>query len=83
MSKLSSCAFNIDTASIELKYTDGNQISIYCPGIEDSLETNIYSRSELDWLIYNVPLEYAEIILNGDLNSFIKYMSKQHSLESY
>ena len=26
----------------------------------------MYQRSELDDLIYNAPLEYADLVLNGD-----------------
>lgn len=35
MKKLLSCRFNIDTASVEIRYTDGSQISIYTPGVDD------------------------------------------------
>ncbi len=27
----------------------------------------MYQRSELDWLIYNKLLEYAQLVLGGDL----------------
>ena len=39
MRKLVSCEFNIDTACVELRYADGEAISIYVPGIEDSFDT--------------------------------------------
>lgn len=32
----------------------------------------MYQRSELDWLIYNKPLEYAQLILAGDLEGYLK-----------
>ena len=66
MKEVVSCAFNIDNASIEVKYADGSMISIYCPAVEDEAEENMYQRSELDWLIYNDPEAYAALILNGD-----------------
>lgn len=47
MKRLISCAFNIDTASVELKYTDGSTVSIYCPAVEDEIAENMYQRSEL------------------------------------
>lgn len=83
MKKLLSCAFNIDTASVELKYSDGSQISIYCPDVEDSIETTIRTRAELDWLIYNNPLEYATMVLNGTLEDYLKNASGSHSMENY
>lgn len=39
MRKLVSCEFNIDTACVELRYADGEVLSIYTPGIEDSFDT--------------------------------------------
>jgi len=83
MKKLLSCAFNIDTANVELEYSDGSQISISCQGVEDSIETTIRTRVELDWLIYNNPLEYAEMVFNGTLENYLKKASGNHSLENY
>ena len=48
MKKRISCEFNIDTASVELKYRDGSRISIYCPAVEDEIAENMYQRS--DWV---------------------------------
>lgn len=81
MSALISCKFNIDTASVELRYADGKAISIYTPGIEDSFDTTIAMRAEMDWLIYNDPLSYAEMVLDGSLESYLRRVSGKHSLE--
>ena len=64
--KLISCEFNIDTACVELKYSNGSMISINCTAVEYEVANSRFQRSELDWLIYNDPLSYAELILNGD-----------------
>ena len=69
MKKVVSCAFNIDTASVEVKYADGSMISIYCPAVEDKVAENMYQRSELDWLIYNKPCVYANLILSVELKA--------------
>lgn len=69
MNTLISCEFNIDTACVELKYADGTTISIDTIAVENEVADNMYERSELDWLIYNAPLEYADLILNGDPKS--------------
>ena len=66
MKQLISCEFNIDTACVELKYSNGSMISIDCTAVEDEVANSCFQRSELDWLIYNDPLSYAELILNGD-----------------
>lgn len=72
MNKLISCEFNIDTACVELKFADGSMISIDCTAVEDEVAKNMYQRSELDWLIYNKPLEYAQLVLDGDLEQYVK-----------
>ena len=52
MKKLLSCEFNIDTACVELRYDDGETLSIYAPGVEDSFDTTLAMRTELDcWYI--------------------------------
>ena len=80
MKRLISCEFNIDTASVELKYTDGSMISIYCPAVEDEVAENMYQRSELDWLIYNEPLTYAQLVFNGRIAEYLNG-SAEHKLE--
>ena len=79
MKKLISCEFNIDTASVELKYTDGSMVSIYCPRVEDQVAENRIQRAELDWLIYNEPLTYAQLVLSGEIDQYLKGYS-EHSL---
>ncbi len=70
--KILSCEFNIDTACVELKLADSTMISIDCTAVENEVADNMYQRSELDWLIYNAPLEYADLILNGDPETYLK-----------
>ena len=60
------CKFNLDTGCVELLLRDGRKISIDCTGVEDALNVTMAQRSELDYLIYNDPLAYADLILNGD-----------------
>ena len=72
MDKLISCEFNMDTASVELKYADGSMVSIYCPRVEDQVADTRMQRSELDWLIYNEPLTYAQLVLSGEIEDYLK-----------
>ena len=81
MRKLVSCEFNIDTACVELRYADGEVLSIYTPGVDDSFDTTIAMRAEMDWLIYNDPLGYADLILNGDPEKYLKNVAGSHGLE--
>ena len=72
MKKLISCEFNMDTACVELKFTDGSMIAIDTIAVENEVADNMYQRSELDWLIYNKPLEYAQLVLDGDLEQYVQ-----------
>lgn len=72
MKKLISCEFNMDTACVELRFSDGSMVSIDCKAVETALDADTWQRSELDWLIYNKPLEYAQLVLGGDLEQYVQ-----------
>ena len=80
--KILSCEFNIDTACVELKFADGTMISIDCTAVENEVADNMYQRSELDWLIYNAPLEYTDLILNGDPEKYLKTVTVNKPFEN-
>ena len=75
MRNIVSCEFNMDTACVELCLEDGTLLSIDCTAVENEVANSMYQRSELDWLIYNDPLAYAELILNGDSANYLKSVS--------
>ena len=75
------CHFNMDTGCVELVLRDGKMISIDCTGVEDALNVTMVQRSELDYLIYNDPLAYAELILNGNPAGYLKIVGGCHGLE--
>ena len=79
--KILSCEFNMDTACVELRLTDGTLISIDCTAVENEVADNMYQRSELDWLIYNDPATYANLILNGDPETYLKSVTEYNALD--
>ena len=81
MRKILSCEFNLDTARVELCLEDGTLLSIDCTAVENELANSMYQRSELDWLIYNDPLAYTELILNGDPELYLKAVTEKASLD--
>ena len=81
MEKLISCAFNMDTAYVELRFTDGSICSIDCTAVENEVANSMYQRSELDWLIYNDPLAYAKLILNGAPELYLKLVTQKTPLD--
>ena len=81
MKKVLSCAFNMDSGCVELKFNDGSMISINCTAVENQVADNMYERSELDYLIYNAPLEYADLVLNGDPEAYLKAVTEYKPLD--
>ena len=75
------CLFNMDTGCVELTLQDGRKISIDCTGVEDALDVTMAQRTELDYLIYNDPLAYAELILNGEPEEYLRNVAGSHRLE--
>ena len=71
MDRLISCEFNMDNACVELKFANGSMIAIDTIAVENEVADNMYQRSELDWLIYNAPLEYAQLVLGGGLEEYL------------
>ena len=72
MKKLLSCEFNMDTGCVELRYSDGSMLAIDCDAVEDEYAKTIRQRSALDYLVYNAPLEYAELVLSGDMEGYLR-----------
>ena len=67
MNKLPSCRFNMDTNRVEVRFEDGTTLSIDCIAIEDKYGNTPAQRAELDWLLYNKPLEYVQMLLSGEI----------------
>ena len=82
MRKILSCEFNLDTACVELRLDDGTLLSIDCTAVENEVANSMYQRSELDWLIYNAPWEYADLILNGNLERYLKNVATDRPFKS-
>jgi len=81
MKELFSCAFNMDSGCVELKFNNGGIISINCTAVENEVADNMYQRSELDYLIYNDLLAYADLVLNGDPEAYVKRVTEYTPLD--
>lgn len=79
--KFISCRFNIDTACVELRCADGRLVSIYTPAVEDEYAENMCQRLELDWLIGHDPVGYAQLVLHGDVEEYLKNVTDYRCLE--
>lgn len=74
--KLISCVFNFDTANVDLLFDDGSSLVIDCNAVENQYGTTMRHRSELDWLIYNEPLSYAQMLLDGRMEEYLRNVAK-------
>ena len=81
MRRILTCEFNMDTACVELKYSDGSMIAIDTIAVENEVANNMYERSELDYLIYKDPAAYADVILNGDPEKYLKAVTEYKPMD--
>ena len=80
--KLISCAFNIDTACVEVKFADGSVIAIECTLVEAEVAWNMYESRELEWLVYNAPVDYVNLLLHGDVREYLRNVTEYHPFEN-
>ena len=71
MNKLLSCRYNMDANRVEARSKDGTTLAIDCIAIEDEYDNTSAQRAELDWLLYNKPLEYAQMVLSGEIEHYL------------
>ena len=81
MKTLISCAYNMDNCCVELKFADGSMIAIDTIAVENEVADNMYQRSELDYLIYNDPIGYADLVLNGNPEIYLKTVTECKPLD--
>ena len=81
MKRLISCEFNLDTNCVELLYSDDTMLSIDTDVVENEYAEDMYQRSELEWLIYNDPMAYADLVLNGDVEGYLKRITQYKSID--
>lgn len=82
MKTIKSCEFNMDTGCVELRFTDGSICFIDCTAVENEVADNRFQRAELDYLIYNDPLAYADLVLNGDVEAYLNAVTEYQTYEN-
>lgn len=65
------CEYNIDTACVEVRCGKTLILAIDCIAVENTIPRNMYERSALDYLVYNGPMEYVELILSGEIEDYL------------
>ena len=72
MKRMISCKYNMDSGCVEARFIDGTMIAVDCRAVETALDADTWQRSELDWLIYNKPLEYMQAVFSGEIEEYVK-----------
>ena len=80
MTKLLSCRYNMDTNRVEALFADGSTVAIDCIAVEDEYGNTPAQRAELDWLLWNKPLEY-EMVLRGEMEHYLSLGCDHSRLE--
>ena len=68
MNNLLSCHYNMDTNRVEARFEDETTLAIDCIAVEDEYGN---TPAELDWLLYHKPLEYAQLVLRGEIEHYL------------
>ncbi len=71
MNNLLSCRYNMTTNRVEARFEDGSTVAIDCIAVEDEYGNTPAQRAELDWLLYNKPLEHAQMVLRGEMEHYL------------
>ena len=66
------CEYNVDTACVELRLDGDLILAVDCIAVENEIPRNRFERSALDWLVYNAPLEYLELVLSGEIWDYLR-----------
>ena len=77
MNKLLSCCYNMDTNRVEARFADGSAAI----AVEDEYGNTPKQRAELDWLLYHKPLEYAQLVLGGEIEHYLSLGCEHGRLE--
>ena len=81
--KVLSCRYNMDTNRVEARFEDGTTLAIDCIAIEDEYGNTPAQRAELDRLLYNKPLEYAQLVLGGEIEHYLSLVYDHCRLEDW
>ena len=82
MKIVSFASYDLDSGYVYGRLSDGNIILINCTAYEQAHADNMYERSELDYLIFNDPAGYVELVLDDNPEAYLKAVAKYRIIES-
>ena len=63
---------NSNCGGILITYNDGSVLTIDCEEVENHYDVTNGQMANLDWLLYNAPMEYASLVLSGEMENYLK-----------
>ena len=63
-----------------MRHSDVSLYSIDCIAVENEADRSMYESSELDYLIYNDPVAYTDLVLNGNPEVYLEVVTEYGSL---
>ena len=75
--------YDTDSGYVYAKIITGDIVLIDCDKAEKTYADNMYERSELDYLIYNDPAAYVELILDNEVGKYLKKVTRYIPLSSF
>ena len=82
MKTVSFARYDLDSGYVYGRLSDGNIILINCTAYKQAHADNMYERSELDYLIFNDPAGYVELVLDDNPEAYLKAVAKHRTIES-
>ena len=80
--KIKEAKFDMDSNYVYAALDSGDIIFVDCDAFERAYAENMYQRSELDYLIYNDPAAYVELILDNEVEKYLKKVTRHTPLSS-
>ena len=79
---ITEAGYDMDSGYVYAKFITGDIVLIDCDETEKTYADNMYERSELDYLIYNDPAAYVELILDNEVGKYLKKVTRYIPLSS-
>ena len=74
--------YDMDSGYVYAKFITGDVVLIDCDKVENVIADNMYERSTLNYLIYNDPAAYVELILDNEAETILKKATQYTPLSS-
>ena len=74
--------YDMDSGYVYAKFITGDIVLVDCDEVEKTYADNMDERSELDYLIYNDPASYVELVLDNEVEKHLKKVTRYIPLSS-